>query len=195
MSDRKADTDVAMEARMVTITPELATDLPAREALLDRAFGKRERRRKTSERLREGRVPSEGLAFAARNRRGRIVGTLRMWDVIAGSAGKALLLGPLAVDCAYQKRGIGDALMRHALSEAKRLGHRAVLLVGDEPYYGRFGFAREAAQGLSLPGPVELKRFLGLELDKGALRDAKGMISAAGRAIPAHEIEAARRTA
>jgi predicted N-acetyltransferase YhbS len=184
-----------MEARMVTITPEVAADLPAREALLDRAFGKRERRRKTSERLREGRLPVEGLAFAARNRRGRLVGTLRLWDITAGSAGPALLLGPLAVDCAYQERGIGAALMRHALGEAKRLGHKAVLLVGDEPYYGRFGFTRDAARALSLPGPVELERFLGLELEAGALKHATGMISAAGRAIPVHEIEAARQTA
>jgi predicted N-acetyltransferase YhbS len=180
---------------MVTITPEIAADVPAREALLDRAFGRRERRRKTSERLREGRLPAEGLAFTARNRRGRLVGTARLWDITAGSAGPALLLGPIAVDCAYQKCGIGAALMRHALSEANRLGHKAVLLVGDAPYYGRFGFAREAAQGLSLPGPVEIERLLGLELETGALKDAKGMISAAGRAIPPDEIDAARQMA
>lgn len=172
---------------MVTITPEVAADLPAREALLDRAFGKRQRRRKTSERLREGRLPVEGLAFSARNRKGRLVGTLRLWDITAGSAGPALLLGPLAVDCAYQKRGIGAALMRHALREAKRLGHKAVLLVGDAPYYSRFGFAREAAQGLSLPGPVELERFLGLELEAGALRDAEGVVMANGRLAAAND--------
>jgi predicted N-acetyltransferase YhbS len=180
---------------MVTITPEVAADVPARESLLDRAFGKRERRRKTSEHLREGCVPAEGLAFTARNHRGRLVGTLRLWDITAGSAGKALLLGPLAVDCAYQKRGIGAELIRHALGEAKRLGHKAVLLVGDEPYYGRFGFARESIAGLGLPGPVELERFLGLELEPGALKDAEGLISAAGQMIPASEIEAARQTA
>lgn len=179
---------------MVTITPEIAADVPAREALLDRAFGKRVRRRKTSERLRDGRLPAVGLAFAARNRKGRLIGTLRLWDITAGAAGPALLLGPLAVDCAYQKRGIGAQLMRHALTEAKRLGHKALLLVGDAPYYGRFGFSRETVQALSLPGPVELERFLGLELAVGALAGAEGMISAAGRMIPA-DIEAARQTA
>ncbi|MGE0238696.1 MAG: GNAT family N-acetyltransferase [Parvibaculaceae bacterium] len=166
---------------MVTITPEAAADLAAREALLDRAFGKAERRRKTSERLRDGRLPADGLAFTARNRRGRLVGTLRLWDITAGSAGPALLLGPLAVDCAYQKRGIGARLMRHALAAAKKLGHKAVLLVGDEPYYGRFGFARESVEGLSLPGPVALERFLGLELESGALAGAEGVIAATGR--------------
>lgn len=183
-----------MEATMVTITPETAADLPAREALLDRAFGKAQRRRKTSERLREGRLPAQGLAFAARNRRGRLIGTLRLWDITAGSAGPALLLGPLAVDCAYQKRGIGAKLMRHALMEASKLGHKAVLLVGDEPYYGRFGFSRTSAEGLNLPGPVELERFLGLELEAGALNNAEGLVSASGRIIPA-DTEAARQTA
>jgi len=180
---------------MVTITPEVAADFPAREALLDRAFGKAERRRKTSERLRENRVPAEGLAFAARNRRGRLIGTLRLWDITAGSAGPALLLGPLAVDSAYQKRGIGGKLMRHALAQAQKLGHRVVLLVGDAPYYGRFGFSRETALRLSLPGPVDPDRFLGLELEAGALDGAEGVIAASGRMIPVPAEEAARQTA
>jgi predicted N-acetyltransferase YhbS len=180
---------------MVTITPEIAADIPVREALLDRAFGKAQRRRKTSERLRENLQPAEGLAFTARNRRGRLIGTLRLWDITAGSAGSALLLGPLAVDSAYQRRGIGAQLMRHALEEARKLGHKAVLLVGDAPYYGRFGFSRANAQGLSLPGPVVLERFLGLELEAGALAGATGVIAAAGRMIPAEALEAPRQTA
>ncbi len=180
---------------MVTITPEIAADFPAREALLDRAFGKAERRRKTSERLRDGRLPAEGLAFAARNRKGRLIATLRLWDITAGSAGPALLLGPLAVDCAYQKRGIGGKLMRHAIAEARKLGHKSVLLVGDAAYYSRFGFARGTACELSLPGPVELERFLGLELEAGALQAAEGVISASGRMIPANDMAADRRTA
>jgi predicted N-acetyltransferase YhbS len=85
--------------------------------------------------------------------------------------------------------------MRHALDEAKKLGHKAVLLVGDAPYYGRFGFSRENAEGLSLPGPVELERFLGLELQAGALAGAEGIVSASGRMIPANDTEAARQTA
>lgn len=180
---------------MVTITPEVAADVPAREVLLDRAFGKAERRRKTSERLRENRLPAEGLAFTARNRRGRLIGTLRLWDITAGTAGAALLLGPLAVDCAYQKRGIGGRLMRHAIEEARKLGHKAVLLVGDEPYYGRFGFARSGVECLSLPGPVALERFLGLELKAGALAGAEGVIAASGRMTPVDEDMAVRRTA
>jgi predicted N-acetyltransferase YhbS len=180
---------------MVTITPEVAADFPIREALLDRAFGKAARRRKTSERLRDGRLPAEGLAFVARNRKGRLIGTLRLWNIAAGSAGPALLLGPLAVDCACQKRGIGGMLIRHAIEEARKLGHKAVLLVGDASYYCRFGFSRDSVAELSLPGPVELERFLGLELDAGALQGAQGMIAASGRVIPLNDEAAVRQTA
>ncbi|MGE3831280.1 MAG: GNAT family N-acetyltransferase [Parvibaculaceae bacterium] len=165
---------------MVTITQERALDAPAREALLDRAFGK-SRRRKTSERLRRGRLPAEGLAFTARSEDGAVIGTVRLWNITAGSAGPALLLGPLAVDAAHRKQGIGATLMRHALDAAKALGHKAVLLVGDEPYYSRFGFSRSDMERLMLPGPVMRERFLGLELVPGALGNANGMIAASGR--------------
>lgn len=173
-----------MEAPLVTIRPELAADFAARESLLDRAFGRR-RRRKTSERLRDGRLPSPGLAFTAVDAQGRIAGTVRLWDVLAGSAGPCLLLGPLAVDRGWHRRGIGKALMAHALAAAKARGHGAVLLVGDEPYYGRFGFSAAAAAGLHLPGPVERGRFLGLELSPGALDGAEGLVIASGRLEPA----------
>lgn len=169
---------------MVAIRPELKSDYAQREALLDRAFG-RSRRRKTSERLRDGRRSSPGLAFSAVDAQGRLAGSIRLWDVVAGSAGPALLLGPLAVDCRWQKRGIGKALMAHALAEAKARGHGAVLLVGDEPYYGRFGFSPAAVAGLHLPGPVECHRFLGLELRPGGLDGAEGLVIAGGRCEPA----------
>ena len=165
---------------MVTIRPETTADLAPRERLLDRAFGKA-RRRKTSERLREGRIPAEGLAFTAVDGKGKLLGTLRLWDVLAGSAGPALLLGPLAVDCKAQRQGIGAALMHHAVAEAKRLGHASIILVGDEPYYARFGFSGAPMADLHLPGPVERARFLGLELLPGALDGAEGLVAGCGR--------------
>ena len=164
---------------MVTIRHELVSDTAPREALLARAFGK-SRKRKTSERLREGRVPSEGLAFTAVDTKDQVIGTVRLWDVKAGSAGSALLLGPIAVDCKHRGRGIGVALMERALNEARVKGHGAVILVGDAPYYARFGFAQGPVAGLDLPGPVERDRFLGLELIPGALDDAQGLIVATG---------------
>lgn len=164
---------------MVTIRHEIASDVAAREALLDKAFGKA-RLRKTSERLREGRLPAEGLAFTATDAKGRVIGTVRLWNVIAGSAGPSLLLGPLAVDCRQQGKGIGRALMDHALNTARVLGHDSVLLVGDAPYYTRFGFDVSHTRSLHLPGPVVRARFLGLELTPGALDGAEGLVSASG---------------
>ena len=165
---------------MTMIRTETAADTAARERLLDKAFGKT-RRRKTSERIREGRLPSEGLAFSAVDDKGKLVGTLRLWDVLAGSAGQALLLGPLAVDCKQQGKGIGAALMRHAMAEAKMLGHAAIILVGDAPYYARFGFNGALVADLHLPGPVERARFLGIELIPGALDGAEGLVAGCGR--------------
>lgn len=164
---------------MVTIRNELPSDAAARDKLLDRAFGK-QRLRKTSERLREGRLPAEGLAFTALSPTGRVIGTVRLWSIIAGSAGPALLLGPLAVDARHQGQGLGRKLMHHALSMARVMGHESVLLVGDAPYYGRFGFAGGHTRGLHLPGPVDRARFLGLELVPGALDGAEGLVMAAG---------------
>ena len=165
---------------MTMIRTETATDVAARERLLDKAFGK-QRRRKTSERIREGRLPSQGLAFTALDDRGKLVGTIRLWDVVAGSAGHALLLGPLAVDCKQQGKGIGAALMRHAIAEAKMLGHAAIILVGDQPYYARFGFNGALVADLHLPGPVDRARFLGIELIPGALDGAEGLVAGCGR--------------
>lgn len=163
------------------VVAESASDISAREVLLDRAMGAG-RKRKSSEKLRRGRRPSEGLAFVARAADGSVVGTVRLWDVAIGDDGRAaLLLGPLAVDPALKNGGIGAALMRHAIAEAARLGHRAILLVGDAPYYARFGFSAEKTASLAMPGPYERHRLLALELESGALDGAHGVLRAAGR--------------
>jgi predicted N-acetyltransferase YhbS len=157
---------------MVTIRLERAADAAARDALLDAAYGPA-RFGKPSERLRTGRRP--GLAFVAVEH-DRVVGTVRLWEVSAGTDRAALLLGPLAVDSGCQRRGIGSALMRHALAAATRRGHRAVLLVGDVGYYGRFGFSAAGTGQLWLPGLIDKARLLGCELTGGALDGARGMI-------------------
>jgi predicted N-acetyltransferase YhbS len=167
---------------MITIRNERSTDISARERLLDAAFGPA-RFAKASERLREGRFPADGLSFAAVED-GRLIGTARLWNVSAGVGRPALLLGPLAVAEEARGRGVGAALMRRALREARRLGHQAVLLVGDAPYYGRFGFSAEKAAGLRLPGPFEPHRFLALELKAGALDGVRGLVRATGDRLP-----------
>ena len=98
---------------MITIRDEQASDVAAREALLDRAMGKIKRRRKTSERLRSGRIPADGLAFVAVNG-DRVVGTIRLWNIACESGKAALLLGPMAVATDCRNRGIGAILKSEA---------------------------------------------------------------------------------
>lgn len=171
---------------MIRIRDEAGADLRAREALLDAAFGPA-RFEKTSERLREDRRPARGLALVAEHE-GEIAGTVRLWSIEAGSAGAGLLLGPLAVDEDKRNLGIGGKLMREAMWRAARSGHRFILLVGDAPYYARFGFDAAPA-GLDLPGPVDRARFLAFEIVPGALSGAAGLAVATG------EMERVRRSA
>jgi hypothetical protein len=103
--------------------------------------------------------------------------------VVSGTGKPALLLGPVAVASDFRNRGIGAALVRRALSVARRQGHRAVILVGDAPYYGRFGFSAAKTAALRMPGPFERQRLLGLELVPGALDGARGLLRAAGPAV------------
>ncbi|MGD1879327.1 MAG: GNAT family N-acetyltransferase [Kiloniellaceae bacterium] len=161
---------------MFMIDEEAPGEAGAREALLDLAMGV-ERFAKTSERLREGRLPV--LALVARDE-GRLIGSVRLWAVEATGSRGVLLLGPLAVTPERQDEGIGAALMRRALNRATASGHGAVLLVGDAPYYSRFGFSAPLTHRLDLPGPVERHRFLGHELRPAALAEARGLVRGAG---------------
>jgi predicted N-acetyltransferase YhbS len=178
---------------MTTIRHERLSDVDAREAILDQAFGE-ERARKSSERLREDRLPAEGLSFTAVEDR-RVIGTARLWNITCGKGKPALLLGPVAVACDAQRRGIGAALVKRAIRDARKLGYAAILLVGDAPYYGRFGFSTAKTAALTMPGPYEPHRLLALELQAGALDGAEGMIVPTGRLRPEPTIIAARRAA
>ncbi|EKS41075.1 GNAT family N-acetyltransferase [Afipia broomeae] len=173
----KKTTALTLEAAPFAIRAERASDVVAREALLDASFGEG-RFARTCQRLRDGRAPAEGLAFTA-VREGRVVGTVRLWHVSAGGI-PALVLGPLAVDAPCRSLGVGAALMEHALAAAKARGHGAVILRGDAAYYARFGFSADKTGELALPGPFERERLLAVELRQGALDDAFGMIVATG---------------
>jgi predicted N-acetyltransferase YhbS len=166
---------------VVTIRNETHRDVDAREQLLDRVWGP-SRFEKTAQRLREGRSPAAGLSLVA-EQDGKVVGTVRLWHVCAGPSRPALLLGPLAVDEAWRGGGIGGALMRRALGTAERRGHNAVILVGDAPYYQRFGFSAAKTGALWLPGPFERQRLLACEIKAGSLDGARGLISPTGRSV------------
>src|SRR6476619_5933291 len=171
---RKTTAALISDAAPFAIRAERASDVAAREALLDACFGDN-RHMRTCQRLRDGRAPAEGLALSA-VRQGRLVGTVRLWHVSVGGL-QALMLGPLAVDDTCRGLGVGAALMARALDIARHRGHAAVILLGDAPYYARFGFSGDKTGELSLPGPFERDRLLGLELRAGALDGAWGMIT------------------
>jgi predicted N-acetyltransferase YhbS len=164
-----------------SISPTLSSDHDAIEHLLDLSFGT-ERRTKTSYHLREGSAAVEGLSHVVREQTLGVVGAISYWPLAVGAKGsKALLLGPLAVHPERQNSGIGLLLMQKTLAKAKTAGHRLVLLVGDSPYYGRVGFVQVPEGQVMMPGPVDPKRLLGLELVGGSLSEAHGLMMAAHR--------------
>lgn len=158
----------------LVIRPELPADAAAIERLHERAFGPG-RYARTAFRLREGAPHLLDLSFTALVGT-LLVGSVRMSPILAGET-PALMLGPLTVDPAFENRGIGGALMRRSIETARERGHALVLLVGDEPYYARFGFRRIPERRLELPGPVNPERFLALELEPGALERSGGAVT------------------
>jgi predicted N-acetyltransferase YhbS len=157
----------------LTILPETADDAVAIERLHERTFGPG-RLAKSAYRLREGHDHSLNLSFTARIGT-LLVGSLRMSTVRVGAA-PALLLGPLTVEPPFRQHGIGKALIERSLAEAKTRGHHLVVLVGDEPYYGRLGFKRIPKGVATMPGPVDPARLLVCELGEGAFNGVSGPI-------------------
>jgi predicted N-acetyltransferase YhbS len=178
---RKPQVALTSKPAPFAIGAERAADAAMREALLDACFGEN-RHGRTCQRLRDGRAPAAGLALSAM-RQGTLVGTVRLWHVSAGGR-PALVLGPLAVDPACRELGIGAALMHQALAAARARGHAAVILLGDAPYYARFGFSAAKTGELALPGPFERDRLLAVEFTDGALDGACGMIVPTGAPLP-----------
>ena len=149
-------------------------DGDAIQRLHERAFGPG-RFARTAFRLRERADATPELCFAALIGT-MLVGSLRMSPLLVGGR-PGLVLGPLAVEPAFEGRGIGAALIDQALVATRRLGHGIVLLVGDEPYYGRFGFRRVSAGRLVMPAPVDPARLLMAELVPGAADEARGRVT------------------
>jgi predicted N-acetyltransferase YhbS len=156
-----------------TILPETPDDAVAVERLHERTFGPG-RYAKSAYRLRERRGHQLELSFTARIGT-LLVGSVRLSRIRIGET-QALLLGPVTVEPPFRERGIGYALIDRALAEAKARGHRLVVLVGDEPYYGKSGFKRIPKGRATMPGPVDPARLLVCELADAAFDGVSGAI-------------------
>ncbi len=158
----------------LTIAPEAPADADEAQALVERAFGPG-RYAKSAERLREGAHFLPALSFVAREG-GRLVGTVRLWPVRVGGA-EALLLGPIAVDSAVRRRGLGAMLSARACEAAAAAGHARVVLVGDLGFFERIGFEAPAPGRIRRPGPADPRRILVRALQPGAWDGVEGEVT------------------
>jgi predicted N-acetyltransferase YhbS len=157
----------------VAYLPEQPAHDPEIEHINAEAFGPG-RFARAAYRIREGGPHERALSFVALYE-GAVIGSVRLTRVAAGK-GRALLLGPLAVRPAYKNLGIGRRLVRIAVEAAEKAGAAAVVLVGDEPYYGPLGFRRIPRGQIEMPRPVDLDRILAVELKPGAVVTLRGML-------------------
>ena len=160
----------------LTIRPIHPDDLPAVSALHRTAFGPG-RFARTAYRVREG-TPAVTPHCRAAMLGKQLVAVLRFTEISIGGKSGALLLGPVAIDPAVAGKGYGRALIARAIDDARAAGNKLVLLVGDLPYYGRFGFAPVPPGRIALPGPVNPGRLLALELVPQALAEFRGVVTA-----------------
>ena len=158
----------------VTFLPEDPAHDPEIDEINAEAFGPG-RFARAAYKIREGGPHERALSFVALDAR-KVVASVRLTRIAAGK-GRALLLGPLAVRPVYKNRGIGKKLVRIALEAAREAGWGAVVLVGDEPYYGPLGFKRVPQGQLLMPRPVDPNRLLAAELKVGALATLQGMVT------------------
>lgn len=161
---------------MFRITPENPEDLDEVEYLYDLAFAPG-RTALSSYRLRDGVEPIAELSLVARDKYDILAGAIRFWPVLIGQAGDpALLLGPVAIHPTRQGEGLGNLLVSESLEIAINCGWTRVILIGDEPYYRRYGFSRDFATELRFPPPTNPDRLLAKSLTEGAFEGVSGMI-------------------
>lgn len=158
---------------MIELTPETKEDWWEVEALYDLCFAPG-REALSSYRLRDGVDPVVGLCLVARDAEGILAGAIRFWPIEVGGQA-ALLLGPVAVHPTHQGEGLGGYLILESLDRAAALGWTRVMLVGDAPYYGRFGFHR--LSGVNMPPPTNPERVLGAALQPDAWAEVRGEVT------------------
>ncbi|TVQ57036.1 MAG: N-acetyltransferase [Rhodobacteraceae bacterium] len=161
---------------MFRLLPERPGDQDEVETLYDLAFAPG-RQALSSYRLRDGVPAVDGLSRVARDEFDALVGAIRFWPIRIGEAGApALLLGPVAVHPTRQGEGLGGLLIADGVERAREQGWTRVVLVGDEPYYRRFGFSRAAAEALAFPPPTNPARLLARPLVEGAFDGIGGLV-------------------
>lgn len=158
---------------MIELKPEANADWWEVEALLDLCFAPG-REALSSYRLRDGIPPVPGLSLVARDESGILIGAIRYWPVRVDGAA-ALLLGPVAVHPTHQGEGLGAVLIRDSLAAATANGWQRVMLVGDAPYYSRFGF--DKLEDVEMPPPTNPERVLGQDLVPGAWAGVTGRVT------------------
>lgn len=168
-----------MQDQEFQILLEKPEDEPALSALCQQAFGPG-RFTRTAYRIREGTPPVAELSLSGWLH-GKIIAGIRFTALTVGGAPGALLLGPLVVAPEYNGKGYGKTLVYEGLTHAKEEGFDLVILVGDLPYYGRFGFRQIPHGQIVLPGPVDPDRLLACELREGALAETAGMVQGMGK--------------
>jgi len=167
--------DVIRDPGRLRLLRERPRDNTAVEEMNEAAFGP-DRQQKTVYRLRDGVKPIRELCFVAIDQKDRMVASIRNWPILINDKWPAILLGPLAIAPELRGLGYGKALMWHTMAQARMMGHSRIILVGDPEYYNQFGFRRDLALHIQLPGWVEERRFLALELVAGAMIGVHGMI-------------------
>jgi predicted N-acetyltransferase YhbS len=159
----------------VTTRPAVQADIPLISDLSAQVFGPG-RFVRTAYRVREG-TPDVSPFCRVAELDGRIIAAIRMTEITIGGRGGALMLGPLAVEQAFAGQGYGRRLIAESMDAARAAGRELVLLVGDMPYYGRFGFVPVPPGQIILPGPVDSARLLAAELTAGTLQRFRGMVA------------------
>lgn len=158
---------------MIELKSEQPEDRWEVEALYDLCFAPG-REALSSYRLRDDVPPVLGLSQVARDSDGILAGAIRFWPVHVGDY-DALLLGPVAVHPTRQGEGLGGSLIRDSVAQAQDSGWARMMLVGDHPYYQRFGFER--LHGVEMPPPTNPDRVLGLEIEAGSWNGIQGKVT------------------
>lgn len=164
-----------MQQSAITLATESAADWWEVEALYDLCFAPG-RSALSSYRLREGVEPIADLCLTARDDAGILAGAVRNWPVRIGGH-DVILLGPIAVHPTRQGEGVAAILMQECVTRARKAGWARIMLVGDAPYYGRFGFT--LLHGVRMPPPTNPDRILGLALEQGAWDGTAGTVTSA----------------